>query len=140
MTVWPGVAARLLISASVLVVSNKAAVGLGGGVHEHAVGDVAALAIWLTPDGIGLTTVTVYFVVEDDPALMAKLMPEGYKAKGEQAIVFTMEAWDANCPQHIPQRFEAADVAEAIRERDRRIDALEAEVEQLRKRVNSAKA
>jgi uncharacterized protein len=67
-------------------------------------------------------------------------MPKGYKARGERVIVFKVSAWDMNCHQHIPQRFEAADVAEAIRERDRRIDALEAEVEQLRKRVNSAKA
>ena len=38
-------------------------------------------------------------------------MPEGYKARPEQVILFTVAAWDANCPQHIPQRFEAADVA-----------------------------
>ena len=37
-----------------------------------------------------------------------KLMPKGYKARPEQAILFTVSAWDANCPQHIPQRFEAA--------------------------------
>ena len=40
--------------------------------------------------------------------------------------------WDANCPQHIPQRFDAADVAEVLAERDRRIAALEAEVRALR--------
>jgi uncharacterized protein len=32
--------------------------------------------------------------------------------------------WDSNCPQHIPQRFEAADVAAALAERDRRIEEL----------------
>ena len=32
-------------------------------------------------------------------------MPKGYKARPEQAILFTVSAWDANCPQHIPQRF-----------------------------------
>jgi hypothetical protein len=42
--------------------------------------------------------------------------------------MLTVTAWDANCPQHIPQRFEAADVAAALAERDRRIEALEAEV------------
>src|SRR5512140_1296286 len=47
--------------------------------------------------------------VEDDKARVASLMPEGYKARAEQAIVFTVQAWDSNCPQHIPQRFEAAD-------------------------------
>ncbi len=71
-------------------------------------------------------------VVEDDPDLMARLMPAGYEARPEQAIVFTVSAWSANCPQHIPQRFEAADVAAALAERDRRIAALEAEVARLR--------
>src|SRR6266849_5297090 len=71
-------------------------------------------------------------VVEGDVELMAKLMPEGYKARAEQVILFTMSAWDANCPQHIPQRFEAADVAATLAERDRRIAALEAQIAQLR--------
>jgi uncharacterized protein len=70
-------------------------------------------------------------VVEDDTALTEKLMPKGYKARGERVIVFKVGAWDMNCSQHIPQRFEAADVAEAIRERDRRIGVLEAEIERL---------
>ena len=63
-------------------------------------------------------------VVEDDPQLVQSLMPEGYKARPEQAFVLTVSAWDANCPQHIPQRFEAADVAAALEERDLRIEAL----------------
>jgi predicted pyridoxine 5'-phosphate oxidase superfamily flavin-nucleotide-binding protein len=71
-------------------------------------------------------------VVEGDAALTARLMPEGYKARAEQAILFTVCAWDSNCPQHIPQRFEAADVAAALAERDRRIAALETEIERLR--------
>src|SRR5271166_4381246 len=43
-------------------------------------------------------------VVEGDAELMAKLMPENYKARAEQVLLFTVLAWDANCPQHIPQR------------------------------------
>jgi uncharacterized protein len=73
-------------------------------------------------------------VVEDDPALLAKLMPQGYRAHGERVIVFTVHALDLNCPQHIPQRFDAADVLAAIEERDERIKALEAEVQRLRER------
>ena len=59
-------------------------------------------------------------------------MPAGYKARPEQAILFTVAAWNGNCPQHIPQRFDAADVAAALAERDRRIAELEAEVARLR--------
>ena len=71
-------------------------------------------------------------VVEGDAGLTARLMPEGYRARPEQVVLFTVAAWDANCPQHIPQRFDAADVASALAERDKRIAALEAEVASLR--------
>lgn len=71
-------------------------------------------------------------VVEGDDALVAELMPPGYKARAEQVILFTVSAWDANCPQHIPQRFEAADVAAALAARDAQIAALEAEVARLK--------
>ncbi|MBI3707187.1 MAG: pyridoxamine 5'-phosphate oxidase family protein [Proteobacteria bacterium] len=74
-------------------------------------------------------------VVEDDPALLRTLMPEGYKAVPEQAILFKVSAWDMNCPQHIPQRFEAADVAAALDTRDRKIAALEAELAKYRARL-----
>ncbi|TBW33428.1 pyridoxamine 5'-phosphate oxidase [Siculibacillus lacustris] len=71
-------------------------------------------------------------VVEDDPDLVASLMPADYRARPAQVILFTVAAWDANCPQHIPQRFEAADVAAALAARDERIATLEAEVAALR--------
>jgi len=71
-------------------------------------------------------------VVENDSALIAQLMPHGYKARAEQAIVFSVHAWDANCPQHIPRRVDATTVAAVLAERDRRIAALEREVERLR--------
>jgi len=72
-------------------------------------------------------------VVESDDALLRRLMPEGYRARSEQVVLFTVTAWDVNCPQHIPQRFEAADVEAAIKSRDERIAALEAEVDRLRR-------
>jgi uncharacterized protein len=74
-------------------------------------------------------------VVEGDAELTARLMPDGYKARAEQAILFTLTAWDANCPQHIPQRFDAADVAAVLAERDRRIEVLEAEVKRLQQGI-----
>lgn len=44
-------------------------------------------------------------VVEDDKELLESLSDPSYKARLEKVIVFTVEAWDANCPQHIKQRF-----------------------------------
>jgi len=70
-------------------------------------------------------------VVEDDAELLSRLVVDGYDARPEQSIVFTIAAWDINCPQHIPRRFEAAAVEAAIEERDARIAALAAEVERL---------
>jgi uncharacterized protein len=67
-------------------------------------------------------------VIDDDPALLTSLMPAGYKARPEQAILFKIAAWDTNCPQHIPQKFDAADVASALAARDARIAELEAEL------------
>jgi uncharacterized protein len=76
-------------------------------------------------------------VVEDDAALVAKLMPESYQARGEQVIVFTVSVWDSNCPQHIPQKIDVADVVQVIAERDRRINELEEEVTRLKSLVPS---
>jgi predicted pyridoxine 5'-phosphate oxidase superfamily flavin-nucleotide-binding protein len=70
--------------------------------------------------------------VEDDAKLVSTLMPEGYRARAERAVLFTVVAWDSNCPQHIPRRFEAADVEAWLAERDRRIASLEAELAALK--------
>ncbi len=70
--------------------------------------------------------------VENDAELIERLMPDGYAARAEQALLFDVRAWDANCPQHIPQRFEIADVAGLLADRDARIAALEAELHALR--------
>jgi predicted pyridoxine 5'-phosphate oxidase superfamily flavin-nucleotide-binding protein len=77
-------------------------------------------------------------VVDDDAALLKSLMPQGYKARGEQVILFKIVAWDTNCPQHIPQKFDAADVAAALASRDARIADLEAELAALKSQPASA--
>lgn len=66
-------------------------------------------------------------VVADDDALVQRLMPEDYEARPEQVILFEVEAWDINCPQHIPQKIDGADVARVLGELQERIAALEAE-------------
>jgi predicted pyridoxine 5'-phosphate oxidase superfamily flavin-nucleotide-binding protein len=74
-------------------------------------------------------------IVENDADLAARLTPEDVAARVEQVIVFTIEAWDTNCPQHIPQKFDAADVAAAVGTLESRIAALEAENALLRARL-----
>jgi predicted pyridoxine 5'-phosphate oxidase superfamily flavin-nucleotide-binding protein len=71
-------------------------------------------------------------VVEDDPALLESLMPKGYRARPEQVILFKISAWDTNCPQHIPQKFDGDVVAQVMKEAGAKIAALEAEVARLK--------
>jgi hypothetical protein len=71
-------------------------------------------------------------VVENDAELNAQLFPEGYKARAEASILFTVEAIDVNCPQHIPQMLFAEDVAATIAALKDRIDTLEIENARLR--------
>jgi predicted pyridoxine 5'-phosphate oxidase superfamily flavin-nucleotide-binding protein len=65
-------------------------------------------------------------VVEDDPALLERLMPEGAAGRPEQAILITLEAWDVNCPQHITRRFDEAEVEQLVAPLRQRIAELEA--------------
>lgn len=73
-------------------------------------------------------------VVEDDPELLESLLPKGYQARGEAAILFTVEAWDTNCPQHIPLMVFAEDVTGLAE----KISVLEAENKSLRAELAKA--
>ena len=70
--------------------------------------------------------------VENDPALLARLADPGYRARPERAILFTVEAWDVNCSQHITARFSEEEIVGATVVMRERIAALEAENAQLR--------
>ncbi len=70
-------------------------------------------------------------IVDDDDALVARLTPPDHDGHAERAIIIRVAAWDANCPQHIPQRIDAADVTAALASRDRRIAELEAQLRAL---------
>lgn len=78
-------------------------------------------------------------VVESDPALVEKLFDQGYKAKPERAILFTIDAWDVNCSQHIVQRFTEADIAEAMTRVQTKIAELETENASLRAQLAALK-
>ncbi len=77
-------------------------------------------------------------VVEPDAALLAKLMPEGYSGRAEQAILFRVTAWDVNCPQHIPQKLDAQDVAAAVHNLEEDVASLKAENARLRTALTQA--
>ena len=71
-------------------------------------------------------------VVENDDALLAKLFDQGYKARPERAILFTIQAWDVNCSQHITARLTVDEVEHLAATVQERIAALQAENDRLR--------
>ena len=71
-------------------------------------------------------------MVEDEPALLERLFDQGYKAKPERVLLFTLEAWDVNCSSHIVTRFTEADIAEAMAKVQAKIAELETENARLR--------
>jgi predicted pyridoxine 5'-phosphate oxidase superfamily flavin-nucleotide-binding protein len=71
-------------------------------------------------------------VVEDDLALLEKLRDPAYPGKVERAIVFTLEAWDVNCHQHIHKRFSQSQIAPVIERLEQRVKELEAELASIR--------
>ncbi len=79
-------------------------------------------------------------VVGDDPALLGRLFDAGYKARPDQAVVFELEAWDVNCPQHITPRFTEAEIAARTAALQGQIADLEAERDSLRDRLAKAES
>ena len=75
--------------------------------------------------------------VEDDPDLVERLMPTGYQARPERAFLFTVTAWDVNCPQHIPCKFDMDLVKHQFDKMEAEIESLKAEVERRRRETRS---
>lgn len=74
-------------------------------------------------------------VFADDQALIDRLMPASYSARPEQAILFTVAAWDVNCPRHIPRKLDVTEVANAVAKFEAHVASLEAENAALRARI-----
>ena len=73
-------------------------------------------------------------VPASDPAAAA-LAGEAPAGRVEQAILLTVSAWDANCPKHIPQKIDAAEAEQVVRDLRARITTLEGENRALRARA-----
>src|SRR3954449_9021433 len=70
--------------------------------------------------------------VENDDALVANLFDHGYKARTERVILFTIEAWNANCSQHITARLSEPEIEGLFTTVQQQISALQAENARLR--------
>ena len=80
---------------------------------------------------------TAWFV-EGDAELVKSLMPDGYRAHPEQVFMFSLSAWDANCPQHIPKRVDLAEMEAVITAKDRTILELTEQVAELTRRLQES--
>ncbi|MFZ1747794.1 MAG: pyridoxamine 5'-phosphate oxidase family protein [Nitrospirales bacterium] len=74
-------------------------------------------------------------VIEDDHDLLAQLTDSHYKGKPERVIRFHVEAWDANCRQHIPVKYSQEEVERLLLPLKNRITAMEAEIERLSRQL-----
>ena len=70
--------------------------------------------------------------VEDDPELLKKLLDSNYRGKPERLILFTIDAWDINCRQHIQPRFTGEETHKTVQGLRDRIAELELENSALR--------
>ncbi|MFQ5483137.1 MAG: pyridoxamine 5'-phosphate oxidase family protein [Nitrospinaceae bacterium] len=73
--------------------------------------------------------------VDSDPALLERVRDPAYSGRPERVIIFTIRAWDVNCPQHIQPRLDEAAVREAVQKWKARVAQLEAENEELKARL-----
>lgn len=73
--------------------------------------------------------------LDADAALAVATSSPGYPGKAERVILFHLEAFDWNCPQHITPRFSEAELAKALEPVHNRLERLEAENARLRERL-----
>ncbi|MET0634513.1 MAG: pyridoxamine 5'-phosphate oxidase family protein [Chitinophagaceae bacterium] len=73
----------------------------------------------------------------DDPELHARLDLHDYPSHPERMIVFDIDAYDWNCPQHITPRYTLEDIRELFNSQSDHIHDLEAEIQTLKKKLRS---
>lgn len=70
--------------------------------------------------------------LKDDPVLYNLLDLKEYKFRAERMMLFNIEAYDWNCPQHIIPRYTVAEIEEAFASQHEHIAKLEAEIKALK--------
>ena len=73
-----------------------------------------------------------------DPTLSAALSLPGYKAKVERALIFHLEAFDWNCPQHITPRYTKEELQPMFDGLESQLRQLQAENKRLRSQSKAA--
>ncbi|HIE97628.1 MAG TPA: pyridoxamine 5'-phosphate oxidase [Fuerstia sp.] len=76
-------------------------------------------------------------IVEGDDALLQQLTDDDYHGKAQRMVLFHMEAWDVNCPQHIIPRWTEEQYAPTVEQLKARVAVLERENQALRDQRDS---
>ena len=76
--------------------------------------------------------------IENDPKLLDQVIDAGYQARPQRVLVFHMEAWDVNCPQHIQRRYTAEEMQPMQKGLQERVAELEARNKMLESRIASS--
>jgi predicted pyridoxine 5'-phosphate oxidase superfamily flavin-nucleotide-binding protein len=76
--------------------------------------------------------------LEEDKALYHLLEPEDYKFRPERMIVFRIQAYDWNCPQHITPRYTVSEIQPVFEQQKQRIGELELEVKRLKEKLSDS--
>lgn len=70
--------------------------------------------------------------LKDHPELYDQLDLDNYKFRPERMLIFNIEAYDWNCPQHITPRYTINEIENAFLPQQKYIAKLEAELKQLK--------
>lgn len=73
--------------------------------------------------------------ISDNPNLLDLLDLKDYKFRPERMIVFHIEAYDWNCPQHITPRYTVKEIEQAFSPQQKYIDSLEKEIKDLKIKI-----
>lgn len=76
--------------------------------------------------------------LKDNPELLSKLDLGEYQFRPERMMLFHIEAFDWNCPQHITQRFTVEEIQIAFEPQLQYISKLEKEIENLKNRLKES--
>ncbi|MEM6577204.1 MAG: pyridoxamine 5'-phosphate oxidase family protein [Pseudomonadota bacterium] len=73
--------------------------------------------------------------LSDDPDLIAQLSDPEYRAKPERAVILNVEAFDWNCPQHLPVRLTMEELEPILAPFQKELSQLRAENAALREKL-----
>jgi predicted pyridoxine 5'-phosphate oxidase superfamily flavin-nucleotide-binding protein len=73
--------------------------------------------------------------LKDSPELYDLLNLENYKFRPERMMIFHIEAYDWNCPQHITPRYTVEEINEAFLPQKKYIESLELEIKNLKSKL-----